>query len=253
MKRRSSVLAAVLAVALAGAAQAGPPACPAPGAAGRLDQPLPHTAARIAAGGTLTIVAIGSSSTAGNGASAPRFRYPARLAQALRRRFPGLALRVENKGVSGERHADMVKRFDRDVLAYRPDLVVWQLGTNAVIRETGVAADERIIRAGVVRLAAAGADVILMNPQYAPKVLRDPDYPAMLAIMRRIGQAMRVAVFDRFAIMRDWIAHGGASFTTILSPDSLHMNDTSYGCIAELLAGAIAADLPAQTARAPAR
>jgi hypothetical protein len=32
---------------------------------------------------------------------------------------------------------------------------------------------------------------------------------------------------------------GGGDFATILSSDGLHMNDTSYGCIAKLLADSI--------------
>ncbi len=248
---RLGVLAVGLALAagVTGPARAAGPACPAPSTASGLDRPLPHTAARIIAGGPLEIVAIGSSSTEGRGASAPRFRYPDRLAAALHRRLPGLALRIENKGVGGETHYDMMRRFDRDVFPYHPDLVIWQLGTNAVTHEHGVSHDEAAIRKGVARLEASGADVILMNPQYAPKVLRDPDYPAMLRLLDDVGLRMRVAVFHRFAVMRDWIASGGASFATILAGNSLHMNDTSYGCIAELLAGAIVADLRAPATR----
>src|SRR5262249_46787554 len=46
----------------------------------RLDFPLPHTARKIAAGEPITIVALGSSSTAGAGASSSAAAYPSRLA-----------------------------------------------------------------------------------------------------------------------------------------------------------------------------
>ena len=40
-----------------------------------------------------------------------------------------------NRGVGGEEVGDILKRFDTSVLAEHPDLVLWQLGTNSVIRD----------------------------------------------------------------------------------------------------------------------
>ncbi len=55
----------------------------------RFDQPLARTARSLAAGQPIKIVAIGSSSTSGAGASSPAASYPSRLAVELARRFPG--------------------------------------------------------------------------------------------------------------------------------------------------------------------
>jgi hypothetical protein len=113
-------------------------------------------------------------------------------------------------------------------------------GTNALLREDGVTRDAPRIKAGIARLKAASADVILMDPQYAPKVLRDPDHGEMVHLLESVAAEEKVALFARFAIMREWIA-SGADFATILSADQLHMNDESYGCIARLLADSILA------------
>jgi hypothetical protein len=78
-----------------------------------------------------------------------------------------------------------------------------------------------------------------MNPQFAPKVTADPDYPAMLAIIERVSRSERVMLFPRFAVMRHWVNSGQAKFDQILSRDGLHMNDLSYGCLAGLLADQI--------------
>src|SRR5688572_31610167 len=57
------------------------------------------------------------------------------LEAMLERRFAGVEIRVLNRGVGGEEEADMLTRFDRDVIAEKPDLVLWQVGSNAVMRE----------------------------------------------------------------------------------------------------------------------
>jgi hypothetical protein len=67
-----------------------------------LRTPLPLTTARLAAGQPLVIVAVGSSSTAGAGASHPGASYPARLREELVRRFPGASIVMVNRGVNGE-------------------------------------------------------------------------------------------------------------------------------------------------------
>ncbi|MGO8915768.1 MAG: hypothetical protein ACLQJR_07665, partial [Stellaceae bacterium] len=65
--------------------------CAIPAELGALTAPLPHTALRLKAGGPLTIVALGSSSTEGVGATRPERSYPSRLAALLRAKFPGVA------------------------------------------------------------------------------------------------------------------------------------------------------------------
>ncbi|HXY90486.1 MAG TPA: SGNH/GDSL hydrolase family protein, partial [Xanthobacteraceae bacterium] len=81
----------------------------------RLDEALPHLAARIAQKEAVTIVALGSSSTAGAGASSADFTYPARLEVELKARFPGIPIRVLNRGVGGEDVKEMNDRMERDV------------------------------------------------------------------------------------------------------------------------------------------
>src|SRR5439155_145295 len=111
------------------------PACDAPLDLIRLANPLSHFAKKLSLGEPITIVAIGSSSTSGAGASSPAANYPSRLAIELREHFPRLSITVLNRGVGGEEVADMLQRFDSAVVSVKPDLVLWQLGTNSVIRD----------------------------------------------------------------------------------------------------------------------
>jgi acyl-CoA thioesterase-1 len=229
--------------------------CVAPPDLARLDYPLRRAGQRLAAGLPLTIVAVGSSSTSGAGASSPAMSYPSRLAVELKTLFPRSEISVINRGVGGETAKEMLARFDSEVIADKPDMVVWQVGSNSVLRDQPLDPAGALIRQGLRTLKAAGADVILMNPQYAPKVIAKHDAELMVDLIGRAAKEAHVDLFQRFAVMRYWRLTEGIPFETFVSPDELHMNDWSYGCVAKLLAGAIAeaAQRPTQTAGASAR
>jgi lysophospholipase L1-like esterase len=228
------------------------PACNVPFDLTRLDHRLERTARRLAAGEPLTIVAIGSSSTAGAGASSPAASYPSRLAEELQERFPYQRIAVLNRGVNGEEARDMLARFDAAVIAEKPDLVIWQVGTNTVLRDHAVAPTATLLHAGLTRLKQAGADVILIDPQFAPKVLAKRDAEKMIGLIAATAKALNVDLFHRFAVMRHWRQVLRIPYETFLSSDGLHHNDWSYACLAELLARAIteAALRPTLTATA---
>src|SRR5262245_3163427 len=130
----AAALLAGLALASPARADGATPACDAPLDLIRLANPLTHFAKKVTLGEPITIVAIGSSSTSGAGASSPAANYPSRLSVELRQHFPKVSFTVLNRGVGGEEVADMLRPFESAVLAEKPDLVVWQLGTNYVIR-----------------------------------------------------------------------------------------------------------------------
>ena len=206
------------------------------------DAPLPRafarTALRLQSGQPLTIVAIGSSSTAGAGASSEAASYPSRLEALLKQRYPGGAVRVLNRGVNGEEAADMLARFDRDVLAEHPDLVLWQVGTNTVLRHPSTGATAALIRSGLARLKAV-ADVVLIDPQYAPKVIARPAASHMVDLIAAEAESGGAGLFHRFALMRDWYETQHLPFSAFIVPDGLHMNDWAYDCVARNLAAAI--------------
>ena len=227
-------------------------ACVAPPGFARFDTPLKRVAARISAHQPLTIVAIGSSSTFGSGASSPAMSYPSRLAVELRALLPRTSITVINRGVNGETAREMLARFDRDVFAAHPDLVLWQVGSNAVLLGRPIAPTGLLIDEGVRRLKAAGSDVVLIDPQYAPKVIAkhdEHDVDLMVALISTASRDMHINLFQRFALMRYWRLTKGLPFSAFLSKDELHMNDWSYGCIAKLLARAVAEAATRMTVR----
>ena len=199
---------------------------------------LPRTTVRLDIGATVRIVAIGSSSTTGLWMASRAATYPEVMRRELARLRPSARVEVVNSGRIGETISGSIARFERDVLAYGPDLVVWQLGTNDVAwggRADG--ARDRVV-AGVRRLKAAGADVILMDLQYAPLVLASSRHSMMETIIADVARQERVGLFPRFELMRRSI-DAGLSPRALVAWDDLHNSAAGYDCIGRALARAI--------------
>jgi acyl-CoA thioesterase I len=116
------------------AARAADHSCEGPTNLTHLERPLIHVGERLAAREPIKIVAIGSSSTAGAGASSPAAAYPSRLAVELGKLYPSVPITVLNRGINGQDAAEMIARF-KHVINEWPDLVIGQLGTNAVLQD----------------------------------------------------------------------------------------------------------------------
>jgi acyl-CoA thioesterase I len=200
---------------------------------------LPRTAARLKAGEPLRIVAVGSSSTVGLWVLRSAATYPEVMRQELLRLRSNATIRVINSGRVGDTVQDNIARFERDVLAYKPDLVIWQLGTNDVA--WGGRPDDTLrnrVVEGVRTLKAGSGDVILMDLQYAPLVLASAYYSTMEAIIADVAKQERVGLFSRFALMRNSI-DAGLSPGALVSWDGLHNTADGYDCIGRALARAI--------------
>jgi acyl-CoA thioesterase-1 len=240
--KRTTVAALFAALALPLSARAETPAltCDTPLDLIRLANPLSHVAQKLTAGAPITIVAIGSSSTAGAGASSPAKSYPSQLAVELKKQFPYNSITVLNRGANGEEVADMLRRFDKAVVAAKPDLVLWQLGTNSVIRDHMFNDHGAAIRDGLNKIRATGADIVLIDPQFAPKVIVKAEAAHMVELIATTAKVENVDLFRRFDVMKRWREADHMAFESFVSPDGLHMNDWSYACMAKGLGLAIA-------------
>jgi lysophospholipase L1-like esterase len=218
----------------------------------RLANPLARFAHKLVSEEPITIVAVGSSSTAGAGASSAAASYPNQLAAELKQHFPNHSIAVINRGVGGEEIGDMLKRFDNGVLAGHPDLVLWQLGTNSVIRNHQLSDRDTSIRDGLKKIRAIGADVVLIDPQFAPKVIVKAGVANTVELIATTAKREEVDLFPRFNVMKHWSEVDHMTFETFVSPDGLHMNDWGYACMAKGLGMAIAeaAERPALSAKA---
>ena len=210
--------------------------CRSPKGGGKTMGSLPHVAAKLVAGKPVVIVAFGSSSTWGAGATSPEFNYPNRLAAQLRRQYPGADITVVNRGKGGEDAPEMMKRLQTEVIDMHPDLVIWQVGTNAVLRNLDPAETARLVEEGIGRIQAAGADLVLVDPQYSPAVnAKAENASRMVQLLGKVAELRRVGFFPRFEVMRDWHEKQSIPFESFVVADGLHMNDWGYACFAQLL------------------
>ena len=203
---------------------------------------LPHTRAALATNQPILIVAIGSSSTRGWMASDVGHSYPALLQRYLNDHVPHISAAVINRGIGGQDAPEELARLETDVLAIRPQLVIWQAGANGAVHDESPASFKKLMQAGIAELKAAGADVILMDNQRSPRILASADHVLLETAMRDSAQASGVNMFSRGEMMDQW-AQSGAPNEDFIAADGMHMNNRGYACLAEILGSTIEAAL----------
>lgn len=197
---------------------------------------LERTARLVAAGEMIRIVALGSSSTEGVGASDYGHAYPAQTQNFLATMLPRSHVIVFNKGIGGQEARQMVDRLTSDVLVERPDLVIWQVGTNSLIRSKDLGSLVDDIFEGVRRMQAAGIDVMIMGPQKSPRVDGKQERTMFAQHLQVIAETARIPYFPRYEVMAGWIARRQMTVDQMIDPDGLHMTDLSYRCLGEAVA-----------------
>lgn len=234
-------LCLVLAVTLftAPATRATEPGCP---KAPEIRLALPGTRAALAKGEPIVVVAFGSSSTQGSAASDRAHSYPAILQTELAALLPAAHFAVINRGIGGQDAAEELIRIGRDVNAIRPQLVIWQIGANAALRNNDPVAFAANLQSGISMLQESGADIVLMDNQRARRVLEAPQRVAIEQVVARVAKASGAALFSRGALMDAWAA-AGAPYETFIAADGMHHNDLGYRCVADALATAISSAL----------
>src|SRR3954447_3843194 len=198
----SAQAALLLVLAFVGGAQAAEPQCTFPAKILDMGHPLHRTWAAISTGRPLSLVALGSSSTAGAGASTVDASYPTRLRARLSSLF-GHPVIVVNRGRNGDRVGDMLLRLP-EVISEHPDAVIWQLGTNALLTGLGREDFGSLFSRGMRKITDTGADLIIVDPQFAPKVLAHRDAEDFVRLIDQAAIQAGVALFRRFELMRFW-------------------------------------------------
>ena len=229
----------------AGAQTAPPPLspqCEAPGIDISSSAPLPRLAERLEKGGPLRILAIGSSSTWGVGASSRRKTYPAQLRGILETALKGTEARITNRGVSGELAQTTAERLRAEVALDKPDVVLWQLGTNDALARVSPQDFIRTVTTTLDWLRSGNIDVVLVGLQYTPKFARDESYFAIREALRTVAAEQNVLYVRRYDAMQ-FIARNNPASSDLVSGDDLHLNDNGYQCMAEHVAHAVIANL----------
>jgi lysophospholipase L1-like esterase len=203
--------------------------------------PLPTTVMRLEASKPLRILAIGSSSTWGVGATSRRKNYPSQLEIMLERVLKTVPIEVVNRGVSGETAETTAERLRIEAALLKPDLVLWQVGTNDAVQRVSVENFERTVGGTVSLLRKKNIDVVLVGLQYTPKYARDEHYFAIRDALKRVATEQNVLYVRRYQAM-EYITKTKANLQ-MMADDDFHLNDLGYQCMAEHIAQAMTANL----------
>lgn len=194
------------------------------------------------------IVALGDSTTAGtphfkspieappNGSGNAQAPFPYWLTQA----HPEWT--VLNRGVNGERSDQIAARFDRDVLAHHPQVVVIIAGVNDVYQ--GRSADAVTAQLRLMYDRAKAARIPVVAGSIVPYNTATPDQNArMHAINDWIKAEAARDTNITYVDTRKAAARPGNIDQLSASPDGLHPDVNGYHRMADVIAPAIAAKI----------
>jgi lysophospholipase L1-like esterase len=177
---------------------------------------------------------LGSSSTAGTGATSSQASFVEQFHRALGAQSHR-RIRVFNAGVRGDTAADMLRRLRKDVIDRKPALVVWQTGVNDALRRVPIDRFSSELAQGIAEMKSRAIPVILLDQQDFIGAEQTPDYHAYVNVIRDLAQQKQVSLLQRYRVMRYLSERRHGGLRSLLA-DGLHMNDFAHRCIGELLA-----------------
>jgi lysophospholipase L1-like esterase len=161
--------------------------------------------------------------------------YPHLLHLGIKEQFPYAVVNVVVTAIGGENSEAGEKRFERDVLTLRPDVVTIDYALND--RGLGLARAETAWKAMIAQAKAAGVRVILLTPTPDTSAkLDDPNDPLNQHAeqIRRLARENEVALVDSLALFQARI-HAGEPLESFMS-QSNHPNRKGHEIVAaELL------------------
>jgi lysophospholipase L1-like esterase len=203
------------------------------------------------AGEPVRIVCFGDSITGAYYHSGGRRAWPEMLKVALTRLYPEAGVEVVNAGISGNTSTQGLARMQKDVLDYKPQLVVIMFGMNDLAYGTVTQEQDAVkkaaftanLQAMINKCRQIGTEVMLctQNPVY-PEALpsRPPERVGeFAAIIRQLGTANSIPVAD---VYTDWFALRASDLRSwrLLMSETIHPSMAGHKRMAELVSETIA-------------
>jgi lysophospholipase L1-like esterase len=200
------------------------------------ESPLPNVATDLANHKTIKILTMGASAAAGRRST--RGGYTRLIEQILERAAKGIDVVMINRGVSGELAANAAPRMKIEVALNRPDLVLWQVGTNDALAYVPLPQITATVVDTLQWLRRHKVDVILVGLQYVEGMTSNPHYVAVRDELRRIAARENVIIVRRDEAMR--LINQAKNEGGIPLPDEFEQTEAGYTCLAQYVVRAIA-------------
>ena len=202
--------------------------------------PLSHVAAARLENRDVTILVLGTASTAGRaGPTSPTLSYPVRMEHWLEARWGDRRVHVVNLARPGQTAAQQIEKLPEALATYHPELLVWQTGTVDAIRGVDINEFGDAIEHGLQYAENAAADTLLIDAQYGSEAFVLYDAGPYLGYLRQIAMGRRAALFPRFEIMRRWVEQGLLDLDPADAESQRRVADRIHDCLGRYLADMI--------------
>jgi hypothetical protein len=222
---------------LASAAEAVP--CAAPSELTRAGFSLPLLAKSLKEKTPTTILVLNSSASASKKRSSesgtevvPR-SFPSFIEETLKARYPEGGIKLVTRNEPRHTAVAVAEALPKLLQEVKPALLIWQTGIYDAIygADAGDFSDAVIL--GINEAHAAGADVIMVGPQFSPRTDFAFEVAPYNSTLRWAARSAGVPFFDRYAVMRFWDEDRIFDLDAIRPEPSLYEN--VHRCIGRLL------------------
>ena len=203
--------------------------------------PLPNLANALAAHKTIEILAVGSAATGAIGLGDGMKSYPVQIEDILKHSLDGANVDIINRGTGGEVAQTSSDRIRSEVALVKPDLVLWQLGTNDALARVDPGQFTDIVESTINWLKGNNIDVVLVGLQYTTRFAKDDSYFAIREALEKIARDEKVLYIKRYDAML-FIAETKLK-VHLMASDNYHLSDMGTQCQAEHVARAMIASL----------
>jgi hypothetical protein len=150
------------------------------------------------------VLVVGSASVLGPGTSGPAAAWPARLEALLAARYPGLKAETVVRGGAGLTATDGGAMIAEELRRAPSHLVLWQTGAVEAARNLDLDELAAALDAGLDRVDAAGADAVLIDPQFSRFLRANANVEPYREAMRLAAAAHNAPLVRRYELMHAW-------------------------------------------------
>jgi len=196
---------------------------------------------RAVANGSLTVLMLGGAAMQGSMAGDEAMTLPARLEADLAAALPGIRVRVVNAGVPRATAESAMNGLGQKMAESGASLVIWAAGAREAVMGLDVDPYVATLQQGIEAVQKAGADLILLDMQYAPSITRIANLAPFRAALAGTAAAHDVPLFARYDLMMRWNDDGVLDLDTRDAGMRRMVARKLFACLANALAGPIAA------------
>ncbi|MFX1530971.1 MAG: SGNH/GDSL hydrolase family protein [Promethearchaeota archaeon] len=171
------------------------------------------------------VIAFGSSNTELHWHSLGHFNWFSWLSSTMRE-WVGRHVTTINSGINGETSKDLLKRIDRDVLSFKPNLVIVTIGGNDKWKGLTFEEYQECLTITIEKIKEVNAIPVLQT--YYCLLYHDMDkvfqhFPEIVEINRNLSKEMNIPLIDQYKYFSPFYKNDPKNYAKMML-DGLHVN-----------------------------